>query len=424
MTPTAIPPRPADTPDRSWIFTPPPGWPAQPPGWQPPFGWQPDPSWPPAPAGWEFWRAVPHRKRRGVSFYIKVFTGVITFAATLAGLYLAFSSRPHPFTSRDWTRKANAACEKDSGDVAQATSKGIISLTRLLGGQSGMADPQAVVENLVDVAGAESKVLGELRDLTPPVDRRSDVNAVLSTGDALVSNTRIISVDVSTVLLGTPDPSGRGSAAVTTELSDALKANFLTVVPSWRKAIGPLGLNKCPLWVSDPNVTPTLPGPVVFPTTPGTPAPTTSSPAPSLTDGEQQLVGLLDPSILTSCDGRPDQEGDGVVAAVNCSPVRAGPTKRPLVVRFADAASAQAWFTSATRGIIDENDCAAGQKLGPWTHNNVNVGLLGCTATTTGGFRMVWVIDSALVGVIADGSDGTVMSDWWQQSAYVVSSGD
>ena len=37
------------------LFNPPPGWPAQPPGWQPPDGWRPDPSWPPAPEGWTFW---------------------------------------------------------------------------------------------------------------------------------------------------------------------------------------------------------------------------------------------------------------------------------------------------------------------------------------------------------------------------------
>ena len=39
----------------SWKFNPPPGWPAQPEGWQPPPGWAPDPSWPPAPPDWQFW---------------------------------------------------------------------------------------------------------------------------------------------------------------------------------------------------------------------------------------------------------------------------------------------------------------------------------------------------------------------------------
>lgn len=39
----------------SWTFNPPPGWPAQPEGWQPPPGWSPDPSWPRPPADWQFW---------------------------------------------------------------------------------------------------------------------------------------------------------------------------------------------------------------------------------------------------------------------------------------------------------------------------------------------------------------------------------
>ena len=49
----------------SWKFNPPPGWPPQPEGWQPPPGWTPDPSWPPAPAGWQFW--VPAGSDAGAS---------------------------------------------------------------------------------------------------------------------------------------------------------------------------------------------------------------------------------------------------------------------------------------------------------------------------------------------------------------------
>jgi hypothetical protein len=39
----------------NYVFNPPPGWPAAPPGWTPPPGWKPDPAWPPAPADWTFW---------------------------------------------------------------------------------------------------------------------------------------------------------------------------------------------------------------------------------------------------------------------------------------------------------------------------------------------------------------------------------
>ena len=36
-------------------FNAPPGWPASPPGWSPPSGWEPERSWPPAPPGWQWW---------------------------------------------------------------------------------------------------------------------------------------------------------------------------------------------------------------------------------------------------------------------------------------------------------------------------------------------------------------------------------
>jgi hypothetical protein len=42
-------------PPASYRFNPPPDWPAPPPGWVPPLGWQPDPTWPPAPPGWQCW---------------------------------------------------------------------------------------------------------------------------------------------------------------------------------------------------------------------------------------------------------------------------------------------------------------------------------------------------------------------------------
>ena len=156
------------------------------------------------------------------------------------------------------------------------------------------------------------------------------------------------------------------------------------------------------------------------------PAQTTAPPTPQpgqtavFSDGEQQLVNKLSPNDLTNCYGQPDLEGGGIVAAVNCHTVAPGPTKQPLVVQFSDLAAAQTWFSNNTTGYVDRGDCPGGHKLGTWTHNEVDAGMLGCTYTTSGGFRMVWVIDGALIGVIADGSDGSTMWAWWRNWAYVI----
>jgi hypothetical protein len=115
MTPIGIPARPADSKKRTWVFNPPPGWPAPPEKWEPEAGWLPDPVWPSPPPGWEFWRPVSRRPRRGPTFYVKAAAGVLTFAATITGTYLAFKGQPTTFTAASWERQANAACDQDAG---------------------------------------------------------------------------------------------------------------------------------------------------------------------------------------------------------------------------------------------------------------------------------------------------------------------
>jgi hypothetical protein len=245
--------------------------------------------------------------------------------------------------------------------------------------------------------------LGALQ--TPQDSRAPQVQTVLSTGNALVSSLETFSNAAQVTVENT------SGTSTSQELAIELKAEkqFLTDVVAWRKAIGELGLTRCPFWVSNPNMPP--------PTLPPTPQP---SPTASLSPGELQLVNQLNPNDLTNCYGRPGYEGGGIVAAVNCQSVNAGPTLQPLVVQFSDIDSAVTWFDSNTTNFVDRGDCADGYKLGTWTHNYVVAGLLGCAYVANGDFRMVWVIDGSLIGVIADGSSGPAMNEWWTNSAYVV----
>lgn len=117
-------------------------------------------------------------------------------------------------------------------------------------------------------------------------------------------------------------------------------------------------------------------------------------------------------------------EGGSIVAAVSCQTVEAGPTTQPLVVQFSNIESALAWFSNNTVGFVDHDDCADGYKLGTWTHNYIVTGPLGCSSyTNNGDFRIVWVIDNSLIGVIAEGSYGPTTYAWWMDSAYLVSNG-
>jgi hypothetical protein len=408
MASTELPPRPADSKRKTWVFNPPPGWPAPPAGWQPPADWHPHPTWPREPADWEFWRPAPRRGSRGISFYIKAVAGVLTFAATVTGTYLAYLAvRGQPQTTANWVRQANAACNQDVGPLQLSLYNGLIPFTAGQGGSSGQPPVIGKLRDLITVEGSLSKLVGDLGALqTPQDDRASEVQAVLRGGNALVDNLATFSNDAQAVIEHT---SGATSQQIVVELSNAAK-RFQTASVVWQKAIGALGLTRCPGWVRNPNVTPTLPG---------SPLPSSTS---SLTHGEQQLVSVLNSNYLTGCTGRPDLEGRGIVAAVNCQSMEPGPTKRPLVEQFSDLGSAHEWFTNNTVGFVDKGNCADGYKLGTWTYNDVTAGMLGCSYTARGGFRMVWVIDSAKIGVIADGSDGSTMYAWWTKFAYVISS--
>ena len=86
MASTGVPPRPADSEGTTWVFNPPPGWPAPPAGWQPPPGWRPDPSWQAAPEDWEFWQLTTHGGQRGGSLHSKA-----------GELHITFDGRPYRF---------------------------------------------------------------------------------------------------------------------------------------------------------------------------------------------------------------------------------------------------------------------------------------------------------------------------------------
>ena len=191
-------------------------------------------------------------------------------------------------------------------------------------------------------------------------------------------------------------------AAIVTVNVNSHKTGNLTPVPSTTAPTTPA---------------PTTPAPI--PTAPATTAPLTSG----LSSGEQQLASMLNSNYLDNCTGRPSSEINGVLAALNCDAVNSGPSLIPLVVQFSDVNSAQSWLSRNTSGIVDNNDCAAGQKLGAWTYQNSNAGTLGCMYASSSDFRMIWVIGSADVGVIADGTSEPALLSWWHQDGCVLENG-
>lgn len=414
MAPADLPPRPSDTKRKTWVFNPPPGWPAPSSDWRPQRGWRPEPGWPPAPGGWIFWKPVPQPGRRPVSIYIKAVAGVLTFAATITGTCLAYLAiKGNPPTTSDWVRQANAACDQDIGTLTQSIFEGLAPSTAGSGASSAPSSQVVKTGAMVAAAGSFSKLIGDLSAIAAPEDSRAPkVQAVLNSGTALVNDLDTFSNAAQEAVEHTPGTTT--SQELATEAS--AHQRFATIVVSWEKAIGALSLTQCPFWTSHPGPIQSLPQQTLPPSP-------VQNPAVSLTTGEQQLVNGLNPEDLTRCTGRPDLENDSIIAAVNCRAVEPVPTRMPLIVQFPDNESAGTWFRNNTADYVDRDDCADGNKWGTWSYKDVVAGSLGCTYTEAGGFRMVWVIDNALVGVIADGSYGSDMYAWWVNSAYVVANG-
>jgi hypothetical protein len=413
MASTGLPPRPADSKKTKWVFNPPPGWPVPPTDWKPQHDWQPDSSWPPAPDDWKFWKPAQEAGRRKASTLIKATVTALTLAATIIGTYLAYLAlHENRITTGSWVRQANAACDQDIGPLDQSLFNGLAPSAAGQGDSSTQSSRVTEVSAMIGAVGSMSKLIGDLTALQTPQDSHApQTQVVLSTGNALVDNLETFSNAAEDALENTPGTTISQDLATEASASRQYPAKLL----AWQQAIEPLGLNRCPFWSSNPKLIKPLPQQT---------SPAASQPGQpiSLTGGEQQLVDLLNSNDLINCTGRPDLESTSIVAAVNCQAVNIGPTKRPLVVQFANFDSAQAWFDNNTVGFVDDDNCAGGYKLGTWTHDDVVSGMLGCAYTGDGDFRTVWIFNNALIGVIADGSNGPAMNIWWTESAYLINS--
>lgn len=397
MTPADVPPRPADSDDKTWVFNPPPGWAKPPANWRPEEGWHPNPYWPAAPPGWEFWQPRPRRKRRGPGFYLKTGAAVVTFAATIVGVYVGIKGLPPSYTTADWVRQANATCDQDAGALNLSIFDGLLSPSAGAGGTSAQSTFDSKASAIVSASASVSKLVGDLSaQQTPKGGGASEVQTVLSSGNGLVDDMNTLSDELATVVDHT------SSANVGEQVAADIN-NVENGLYRWQLSIKALHLSQCPFWSDNPKPTPAV----------------SFTPGPSLTQDEQELVSEISPSGVTDCIGQPQLEVNGIVAAISCETTQAGPTQPLLIVQFADTGSAQIWFSDDTSSFLAGDSCADGAWLGPWNHDGTTAGMLGCSTTSNGGLQIVWDIQNGLIGAVAYGSDSPAMYEWWTNHALL-----
>ncbi len=414
-------------------FNPPPGWPVPAKGWVPPPNWQPDPSWPPVPPGWQLWIPVGYptepltepmaaeptvteptvgeptlaepgvagpprsRMRPRVILASKMLAGVMTFAATIVGTYIAVTDRPTPYTMSDWSRKANAVCDQNFGSLQTP----IFSLTPMLaqaiatpptpGNSAGLTQ---MTNTVLSISGAFRKLNGDLRgiDLPDGADTAS-VNRLLDAGTQISTGLSTVAGFLTNFQQGKATPE-QGTATV-----QGLQQVNTTSLPIWSTEVNHLGLTQCLSIV-------------------GTPA---SAGPTGPTAAQIALAGLVKTSVAKDCvpNTAAETTTPQVTAAINCVPVATGLTRNPLLMQFTSATAMNAWVDGLNTPTTSA-DCAEGKGRGTWYHDDVRMGSLICQPQQDGIFRIIWAFEGRNVIAIADGADAATTYTWWQNNANLL----
>jgi len=273
-------------------------------------------------------------------------------------------------------------------------------------------------------SGADGPLVGMQMPLTSPTPRRRRQTRLAALAVALVA---VIGLVTGGAMAAThrptslrPTAEGRTTAPPATVASAPVRPTRagMTSAPDTSSSLA-----------SAPDALPQAgtqpaPQPSVITMTVTGPPPTSASPSPSpspttsFSTAEQQLVNMLNSSILDDCTGQPDEEDSVVLAAVNCSATSSGPTQPPLAETLA-AGSADTWFQDNTSGYTSNNDCPDGEYVGTWQDNGTILGQMGCGMNSNGLYQIVWVA-SGDVGLIADGSNSQSLYNWWMDNACQV----
>ena len=397
-------------------FNAPPGWPTYPPDWVPPPGWQPDPAWPPAPPGWPFWSPVeapPAKPQRRLSRAVQVIVAVVGFIATVTGLGFALQDHFKTPGLADWTTKANSVCVKRYGDVltplVTVYPQMVAELAAMQAGAGDSTRERDIATQLAGLAGAFGNMTSELRDIPQPKGNK-DIPDLVRAGEDISKEFGTLSTMMSNSAAGQVTMDNLKAGAQSLQLMSA------TSMPAWARLSQRLKLDQCqgfgvPAGVASPTSAPVAPSPT----------------AAQLTAAEQSLVGRLRSTVLVGCVPSTANETGQVVAAVNCRTALPGPTKQPLVMQFSSLDATNAWMARYAGGIAfgSVGSCANGPYNNQWTSpatGNARVGQLVCNPASTGGFQLAWSFDTASVVVLADGTDGPSLYQWWTGNAYLITS--
>lgn len=383
--------------------------------------------------------------------WVKVVAVVFSAVVGLAGvgsLWLSWHERQRPPTSAGWTSAALAVCERHTHEIrvpmrdamtrltsayaaissttAALQSAGPHDTTAVLSTLRGVAvDMHAVAAATEDSGDALSAVVGDFRSLPAPPASRAGIDRLIATGKRLSGEFSDIAGSTRSIAtaLDRLDPQDLAASApaiaqLTVEMPRVTTAIQGTrgTVADWNAELAALRIGSClPAMSGFALTTPTT---TISPTVP----PTTVPPSTSRTGfdaAESALLGMLADDEFGTCSANADAESADVPAALNCTTVRAGPVRRPLVARAAGSDALRRVAQNEAAGVTSAS-CRDGLSyVGTW-HNSTDAvqGTLICKFQD-GLFRMWWSYESDDVYMIAEAPDPATLYGWWSDGYFL-----
>ncbi|MEO3808290.1 hypothetical protein ABGB17_04740 [Sphaerisporangium sp. B11E5] len=346
----------------------------------------------------------------------KFVAGAVTFSITVVAFYITMIDRPAKPTADEWRAKAGAACERNFGKTQTSLHTALLQVAPLVQKPPPVGEQSpaltAVLNSIDQIAASFRSMSADIREIPLPEDhKKADVDALLAANQDVASTFSLIATTLVNYQIGQ-----QVNAPELQKTTTAMQKLTTTTLPSWQASARRLGLAPC-LDIIGTGVLGSSATPAPSPSPSLTPAPSPSG--TGFTDQERALVAMLSTNVMIDCDPARDEETGDIVAAVNCTAARTGPSKRPLVMKFATKEAMQEWLSSRSRGLPDRG-CGTGDSTGDWQHDKVDIGILTCKPGNDDNYLAMWTFTDHNIGVIAEAANRKTIWNWWTKNAYLV----
>jgi hypothetical protein len=196
-------------------------------------------------------RAPIHRR---VTPLVKGIAGVVTFAATIFGVYTALKG-PAELTMADWSRSANAVCDKDFGTLQVPVYQALPLLAQALAQQPAPGVPNESLDRagqtMLTLSATFRNLGGDLRNVAPPPSYQGgDIDALLKASTDISDMFGQFAFLLNNYQMGTATPDSM--MAATQSLQTATKVTM----PEFARAAGALKLTQCLGFVGNGSIAP------------------------------------------------------------------------------------------------------------------------------------------------------------------------